>query len=619
MLLLSAGGIWWAVEAQAKHSRREQTRQNLEQMIDQGDLDAADNYREQIDREDSEALQWPPIAVLVARLDSAIAEEEQRKKEYRGAVARVEESLEGDTPELIQPDAGALSSAERLAKTSEEKSKVAELAQQIEGIRSTVRDANIQALRADFDALGKQVSLMERRGYASLDQYQEPIQEAGSTLKQLVGRAKSMNVYGLFEREDKGLNETLAKLGQKLAQSEQEERSLDAVTRATGDCEAYQRALRSYADQFVTTPRASDFRRVAEGRAAWEAVVRFSAFVERWNQEVPAQLDPDKAREYLKVVRQLLEGNDATLRETPFGKAVQQRVPLLEAVANRNTSRAQTALQRELDQPIMRACWCVKDRTQGKRYYTFEEPKFQPGSHSIRFVINRTGDQRSRTVQADTAEIAVAPQVVLSKEIRSVLASLDHQNWESQLYRIMEAIYRADDVDELLRFDLLRMALKTACDGSYPMAEAFEKHDDTFSQSKVNLFANWMDPNCPEADKARQLARAELGRVPSFVTAWKQAREQLESLWRPPGSPFRWTGWLRKNLQNEWEPVANIHPSGPAEVFVFCTEGNNVQSVRIGTVQRDEMVLNSTAAATLREGMPLFVAIGASGQTVASQ
>jgi hypothetical protein len=162
------------------------------------------------------------------------------------------------------------------------------------------------------------------------------------------------------------------------------------------------------------------------------------------------------------------------------------------------------------------------------------------------------------------------------------------------------------------------MTLKKATDGSYPMAEAFEKHSEVFNRSKVDLFANWMDPNCREAEKARQLARMELNHLPSFSAAWKQAGEQLTALWEQPGSPFLWAGWLRKDLRNQWQPVVGQPPSRSGELFVFCAESTNVQSVRIGTFQSSKMVLNATVAAPFREGMPLFAVIAPPGHAVAS-
>ncbi len=619
MVVLLAGGIRWTMGRQARSSRLAQTRENLEKLIEQDDLDSADNYRKQLEREEPESLEEPAIALVIAQLDRAIVEESRRKKEYRSAIALVEESLEGDAPESIEPDTHSLSTAERLARTDEEKGMVTKLAQRIEKNKSEVREKNIQALRADFDSLGTKVALLERRGHEKLDQYREPLQEAGSSLKHLTARAKSMGAHGLFERDDNELSEIVTKLQQWISQCEREERSLVALTRSTGDCAAYQGALREYAAQFAASPRATDFLRVAESRPVWEAVVHFSQFVERWNHEVPARLDPEKAGEYLATVQGLLRGGEGTLRDTPLGNALQQRAPLLEAIARRDSPRLRDPLQHELEQPIMRGCWCITALASGKRYFVLEEPKLKPGVNNIRFVINRAGELRSGIVRAEDAEITVAPQVLLGKEIRSILTKLDHQEWESQLYQIMEAIYRAKDVDDVLRFDLLRMTLKKASDGSYPIAKAFEKHSEVFNHSKVDLFANWMDPNCPEAQKARQLARAELNQVPSFATAWKQAEEQLATLWQPPGSPFLWAGWLRKNLQDQWEPVVNEPPSRPGDLFVFCTEGDNVESVRIGTIQGSEMVLSSIAAVPLlREGMPLFVVIAPPGQAVAS-
>ncbi len=609
-LALLAAGVWWAIDWQLKSGHLEQVRMSFAELIELGDLVAADSYRRQLEEREPGLLEQPPIAALAAALDRAIRDKEEKEGNRLGALgdalARVEKSLSGDNLALLRPDSQALELARSLAVTNAEKLNVVELQQQVEA----VADARKKALDEEFEKLGEQIEFLEDRSYANITQYGEPIQTVRRTLVTLQEKVKELEAPGRFGARTKDFSERVAKLTEWVAQCEREEHLIAALTRAIGDCAAYHAALQAYVEAFATSPRAPDFRRVAENKPTWEALTEFGMLVDRWQQEVPAKLDPDKAKELLAAIGRIRDLYPGTFDSLPFAKAITDRTPLLEAIAKRGEGTGRAALGRELNQPIMRDCWCITDRARGKRYYVTVQPVLQPGHNTIQYIMNRAGDQRGAAIRGEDAESAVAPHVALSSDLRSMLAEVDHQNWESQLYQIMETIYRAKDVDDLLRFDLLRMALKTACDGSYPMAEAFKGPSAAFGNSKVNLFANWMDPNSPEADEARRLAGAELNTMPSFAAGWKEAQSRLEALQQPPGAPHRWAGWLRKNLQGKWESVMAGDSSTPADVFVFSTDGGQVQRLRLGSIEKGNLA--SPVDGPFREGMPLFV--GPTGQ-----
>ena len=615
VLVLTGAGVWWAIDRSIRQSHLDGIRQSLAKLIEADDLPAAEQYVAQLRQQEQAALAEPEVAALAAKVGQLVEEERRRRERFEGAVARVEQSLARKESEPFAPDMAALSAAKDAAKADEEKAAVADLTRQIEQTRAVIRRRGIDKLEQECRKIGTQLAVVERREYTNLDRYAQPLQAIRASLDTVRAGSDKLQASHLFSQRASDHAERLAKLEQWVQQTTREEEVLRSVTHSVGDCDAYAATLSEYAREFEETPRGRDFAELADDRMAWIASVRLSTLVQRWRSDVPAKLDHDVAEQYLTMIEAL---GDLAFDQSYTGlrKAAGQRVPFLKAIAARKANEAKDALQRLLNQPILRECWCVRESNNGGRYYLLEEPSLKSGYryHVFQYAIDAAGSRRTGgMVEAENAGVGVAPQVALARGIRTRLADLSHVNWESQFYAILEAIRNDKETDPLLRFDMLRLALKAACEGSVPMATAFESSCRRFRHTDVNLFANWVDPKDTDASEARQQAETELHALPAWTARWAKIQEELEALRKPPGEQYRWVGWLRRNWQGNWVAVLPTGVSAQGTTFTFTLDQQDITRLSIGTLNLGELSL-TLGVGRLREGMPLFVEVPAQGK-----
>jgi len=605
-LILAGVGVWWAIDLGIRRAHVAHVKETLEELVEADDLQAAEKFIAQLDEREPWLLAEPAIAALDARVEDLVDEENSRQTRFERAVDRVRQSLEGDDPASISPNMTSLAAAENLARTPSEKATVADLTRSVEQNQAEVRQQKIDKLREECELLETRIAFLERRGYSELERYGPALAIVRPSIESLRSAIKELQVPGLFGHREKDFTQRVADIEKWIEKATKEKSLCEKIDRAVGDCEAYSNALTAYSDEFELTPRGLDFSHTVDDQPAWEAIVRLSRLNRDWAKAMAGELVPAEAsrlqQELEKFVQQApwSEGDDNVI------SAAKARIPFLAAVGRRNSSDAKAAFTRIISQPAMQSCWYVERANPKQRYYVLKQPMRSGDSLRFTYVYNAAGERKTRALPASTVTTGAAPQVELGAQLRSLMDELNDTNWERTWFAVIQEIESDQAVDPLLRFDLLRLAVNAACDGSQPMTVGFRRHKEAFNRTEVNLFANWLDPESVEANDARQQARVEFRRMPSSTAAWQTTQQELNKLVQPPGEAYRWVGWLRRDLRDNWEALLSEESVADGQIYGFINSQKGPERVEVGRVRQGDFAAVPNQE-RLREGMPLFV------------
>ena len=138
---------------------------------------------------------------------------------------------------------------------------------------------------------------------------------------------------------------------------------------------------------------------------------------------------------------------------------------------------------------------------------------------------------------AERAKVSLAPQAAVAKQVQPILDALDDENWEDSFCRML-AVMRADTaMDPILRMNLLQRVLKAGSQGSYCLEKAFDGHVQWFREAKIDVLANWLDPDDKQAAQTRRAAETCLQSFPEIGEPRKRAMDDLAAC--PPRRAHR--------------------------------------------------------------------------------
>ena len=581
----------------------------LRQLIDDGKLDAAQEFADGLAQRKPDWAADSRVASLVVRIDELKKEDAERHTAFEASlVTAVAAGIDA-------PDREALARARSLVRTPAEQTELGALEARIAAANATRLQQRENDFRNSLAQLSTRVAaLAANRALSSADRL-----PAIDALRQDLSKLQRDST-DLVNPDSRGeLESLLAKVdtdGQEARRQVDEDALEAAITRAVGDDAAFRRAMQSYVDRFKNAPRTPGFTTALAESRLWNEVDDWNSLVDTWGSAATAAVDPKRAGQLAAAIKTFC----AKHPEWPASAALTARVPYLEAVARRvEDGQPLTAgLERLFRDPLMADVWLVELKDH-KRYYTRVAPE-ATGTGLVHFKYVAGFDLSEKTRNIKSTEVLPshrAPQVALSEKALQILAGLNGNNWDTAFHDLIAGIWVSDakgpKIDTILKLKLLQQTVEVAARGSYPLEGELAQQIKMLQGSKVSPIANWLEPDDAEANASREQAARELDLLAKLPPSTKVAAERAASAKTSLGKQFQWIGWLRKAADGRWQCASNQPLPQSGKLHVLAAAGDKETLHAIGHLTPQGAQITATGSA-LVEGRPVYVVVQPEGE-----
>ncbi len=266
-------------------------------------------------------------------------------------------------------------------------------------------------------------------------------------------------------------------------------------TQSVGDLEQYRSQFMAWALQLTNAESRADAAIVLT------AAIPFTQSVIDWNNYIDelrflnlATVSPTEAADLVAQGR-LLVANGGGLEGEEF---VQQRIAFLSAIASRVTSDGklvQSGLLEKLARVEYSAAWELHTR-EGNRYFVTERPTIDDEMYEIRFVAGpgKLESMRIAKTEIELAETGKTPLSDLATGLARLLARVDTGEWESVFFRAVCGVMDSQELDAIIKADLLKDLIHLGSTGSLPFEQAFASHREHLSKLPSTESLNPFDP-----------------------------------------------------------------------------------------------------------------------------
>ena len=502
-----------------------------------------------------------------------------------------------------------LEEADKVAKSDAEKADVSRLHGQITNKRNEMQDEVDETFSADLNGLQGRFENLDREDMAAIDGL---IDEAGA-LEERPRVTSELKIP---------LAPMVARLGalrKSILANSREAQSFQKITGAVGNRETFRQALESYCREFPGTETANSFERVAKTEIAlWNGMEEWKQLIDQWSSQDWTGVSSAEAKAFLAEVEKLRADHP----DFPQSVNLEPSLLFLGAIANRvdaNGQKTHLALRDLFGNWFVRKAGMV-ELEDGKKYYFLKEPRntglfvaiyytptFDP-ANTVRVELARPKIVNPRKGESFDW---TSPQSLFSEAALTQLVALRDATWESTFCAILKELYGSRGMDPILKLQLIERVLACACEGSYPLRTAFEKHIEEIESAGGAGDASWPDPNDEAANSAREDAAQTLAQLGDIGEAIAQTEQQLREVSHPSfGASYTWIGWLRESRSKEWtcssQPGVLQGVSG--ELFVLhVPRGSPAQFSKIGSVQGGRLAIKASSNEVMVEGRGVFV------------
>jgi len=622
-VLLVAGLIAWAIYASGRSKLLASHERNLRELIDARRLESARSYADDL-RQGSPALyDTPTVQNRIKELETAELTEKSRRDRFT--------QLLHDARNLAQTWDGQgqaearLDDAEKLLTTAPQHLQQAE-AKELDEARAEVggkrrkqqSDIN-EAWLTEYRAWSQ---LYERRDRSNPDEIQRLLPD-GQTL------ARRPNVDPQVRAQIQTQLESLKKEYETGMANRTESDLLQRVAEAVGDRFKYARSLQAYVDRFPNTPRAADFKQVLEKESSlWDGIEAWDQLVARWTTLKLNGISAAQAGPLIAEAEKLLQEHPGF----PAASSIQQIVEFLRPIRARlkeSGTRLEASLIPDLSVPPVRdfrIVWRRQSDGRARRYYFKGEAPRVLRTVKVEQLVNNLGEVRQLDMPRDELKNAqqgeafdwASPQQKFYDFLVEQIPKLNDANWESTFFTIIRELYvepnRAPtfEMEPILKIELLDRLLATACEGSYAVQKGFGPWRELIAgarqDGRLDLAANWVDPENDNANRARAAAQRLLDSMgPIEIASLRAGQAWKEMTSSRTWERYRWAGCLLRDDAQKWScPVNTISADTTGELAVFQGAAGAAPTLaKIGRLTGGRATL--TLAGGQVEGRPVFV------------
>jgi len=553
-LALMAVGAYFFWESERHSKTLEQHAASLSQLVDDNSWDQAQSYFDSV----PESLRSEPrMQSLGVAIEKGIRRERERIDTFAKRLLQIE------TDGIASLDNQKLSQLKHLAKAPDEKKQVADLELRLRQYRAELQQERDGAFVATVSEWSEKLAQLE----ANPEIHEE---DAWRMLTDMEAElAEHARISNELKHHSRTLANRLRAIITQLREEGQQKQLFRAVAHATGDPEAFQRALVSLERELPSSLIATHARQVLDESEAWQSVLQWANFWEG-NQSAWNELNPQIAQDILSEAKELQE---STL-ENDLSKEFSERKKHLEYITAR-PDPSEVLTPQIIDYVLLKNVWMVVDN-EGKRFYTLNEPDKDDETRNLRFqyIEDFTGSEKTRAVSYNNLKWhGISPQTLCVKEFEIQLSGFSQTKWDQAFYNLASVVRKATQndppLDPVLAVDLLRRILDVGCQGSLRFSQAFSDVIETIDEAGIDLTVKWHLPQDSAADDARRSAREVLDNLSPFDELIKQTHEFYQSKCLPPAN-YKWVAILSKNGEGEWECTPPLSAEVEGSLFI-CT------------------------------------------------
>jgi len=483
-----AAGVWGALALVEQKQRNEHLTQ-LEGAIERRDAQEVERLSA-----DADALRRGFMAH--ERAVAALALHKQLSDEESVRDAQFEEALAsaGD-PENASVSRTAVETAASLARTDEQRERVARWRQVQLGAESREQARKTAAFIAELRALSSRIDELERQDLAT-PQARKALEDVEGALGRLGSVSGiSADASSAFTAQRKRVG-TMRTDADSLVRADQERRDeaaqIAALEGAVNDPDRLCRLLGEFAARFPQSPYAAQFAEVAGQCGPTTALVR-------WN-ETAAQIssDPFPAGEAERTrIRGILQRYRAANPSSPVGEAVRRYEDLLADSSAwtqwlLNTLRTWTPL--ETNQVTLKS---------GVRlFYDMKDRPITRGTESSIYMVWKNwkaGDKQSQVISLkEISSDGASPQFALRERIEKIIGGRAARTDGMAALQVVQAIRDDAKVDPIARATLIEGLLPHVLVALPTLKQQIDRSLELLGQ--LNLAAvDWMTPCVPES------------------------------------------------------------------------------------------------------------------------
>ena len=602
----AAGLIFAWIGYSSWHSGRSKLASRQASIIDQAlakhDIESAQTLIMQLKSDDPGLLSFASLDEAWTRFDQAQAEETKRANDLAVLVAGMEQGL---TLPRVEVD---MAKARTLVRTASERAGIAALEQK--------REQLLVKAQADIDAaLGPQI---------------EAVLTGLDTVEDLLKSDRAVDAAGeltVLSGKIRGLREQISEAGPKVkvrgeeflrrlsvtqqAVSKAAERQLaqeelsKAVMALPGQVEGYVSALDRYRLTLPAGAIMNEADRTLAERAAWSSALAECQLQVSWRTEARRQLNPGEAINRLAD----LKNAEMSLEGSPDHESLAEYRSYLKAVADRAGPAGLPRLERMTVDPLLSRVRLIHliGAPNKERFYTTDS--IDKNTTSFKYIIDYNAD-RTRTrsaIQAGMDKFDMAPQVAFAQALKDVLPGLKDGSlsWESTFPDLLDQVRENQEIDPILRVDLIDALMQVGTNGSPALMQVLEEFQRYRTAIKIKRGLRWMNPDDDSASEDRSKAEEGLKRFPAFGRVVETAKADATKRELPGRSLPAVLGWLQHGRQG-YHCHAIAGGSEPGDLFVVVPAAPGGRWVRVGEWRDGVAKLDQRNPQALQEGRLVF-------------
>ncbi len=634
-LLLAAGAGWGIVKYRSYREHAEITK-TLQRLVAQADqntptpetleyLHQAKTTVDQLKQKQPPYLAWVPLPELFAKIETLLQKEALRKqqldhtlKDVEEFVKQVEEQMKGSDPEnpVTKKDFDhyetMLQEADGLAVTDKEKIQLNEFRRSLTKRKNEWQEKIDHEFQAALDPIVKELGSIEKVRPETLEAIQKVLQNHQDIAARLTQLEKQLPDISTSDQKKLTLAKEKCQVLEKEFRTQLDEKNHDQrLIQLVGKHDDFVKELQRWIEKYPASSRSAPYQRlIKEEPPYWKQMDHWNGYARQWHTDRWSLISQE---DWIKEFK--------AWQGFPGIQALEEFQPYLKAIRSREEGGTQR-LQRFLKDPLSQQVWVMK--YQERIYYLIEFPKdLKSGvTIGIRYIKDFEMNTKTVTVQATDPRpiIKQAPHTSLCKDLLSQFNRAQKEDWEKKFCEMLDKILTFSDqeipVDPIFRLRLLKQVLDTACEGSYPMYDAFRNWNMRIQTAPFDLTANWLDPESPEIEQQRKLTAEFLQKF--TLNEFAQHCQQAADLWKQFQASrlpqYRWIGVLLQDSSHTWQ----CRPKDPqtlqevtGTVYVVVPKGVGAAWVtNVGTIQGDTIQLQpAVGEEALVVARPVFAAI----------
>jgi hypothetical protein len=351
-------------------------------------------------------------------------------------------------------------------------------------------------------------------------------------------------------------------------------------------------------------------KRAAGEQSCWEAVSKWNEVAEQLGHVGMAGQQPESAEKLASLIATVAD----SLGETAECQTLRRLVPYLKAIARRQEGgeRIEAALRKLLTEPLLASAWMIELQS-GERYYTTAEPDLEK---PVSYVAGLDGDTRDKRFTEDERKHIKyrgrAPQAAVVGKLATIADELSDGNWVESFGKMLAVLQADQEMDPILKTNLLEQVLETGTRGSHCMEKAYAAHLKWLKAAKIKPFTNWVDPEHPVGIQTRVDAKRRLEDFPDVSSATQAAIKEWSAVAQQKITNYSWIGWLQRARDGRWVCLTARTPGAAGTLLVAYqnTAGGKPVLAPIGRLDSGKApAIDLAAGSLLLGGRPIYLAV----------